>query len=565
MDNDCGENGRRLRITDTLAAGKEGVWCLLTLNRIISRLIVILDLSEHEDEICHDAGVVIVGAGIAGLTLATRLRKSGVKVCVVESGGYREADLACPLKEVVLTGHPYRGASEGRSLCLGGTSTRWGGALLPFLDHDFDARPYIGQSAFPIGMADLRPYIPEVEAIFGLSSGSYEEDFVREIKAGPHLPLGDKDFWLRFAKWPRFSARNVAALFRTELRSDQGLKVWLNATVTRFIVAKESGRLRSIEARALSGKRLIITAERFVLCAGALESTRLLLLLDRQNGERISRRCMCLGRYFYDHISGLVANIEANDVKALNKLAGFRFVGSTMRSLRYELSPAAQRREAVGSAFAHINFRTEHPTAFDALRALLRSSQRDGNVDYESALSIARNLPEMFHTARWRYVNKQLLWPRPAEYELHLVVEQLPKAINRIFLSNETNALGVPMAGIYWSISPDERRTFEVFANLFDQYWERSGLRRIGPLKWRDAQSGEHNKDQGTSDVYHPGGTTRMGIDGVNAVVDETLKTFAVPNLWVASTSVLPTGGGANPTMTLLLLTLRLADHLTRH
>ena len=525
---------------------------------------MILDLSEQGSDVSHRTDVLIVGAGIAGLTLATRLRKAGIEVCVVESGGHRETDSAHPLKNVIQAGHPYRGASEGRSLCLGGTSTRWGGALLPYLDHDLSARPYINQPGFPVGMADLRKYIPQVEEIFGLSSGSYEEEFVREIKANSRLQPGDKDFWLRFAKWPRFKDRNVAALFRAALQSDAGLKVWLNATVTCFTLAEDSDRLVSIEARSLSGKRLTVSAQRFILCAGAIESTRLLLLLDRQYEGKIFERCTCLGNYFYDHISASVANIEVDDAEALNKLAGFRFSGSTMRSLRYELSPTAQRRAVIGSAFAHISFRTEQPTPFDALRTLLRSSQCDGNIDYRSALFILRNLAYFLNMTRWRYIDKQLLWPQPAKYELHFVVEQLPKAINRIALSDERNSLGAPMAKIYWSIGEDERRTFDVVASIFGRYWDRNGLNRIGSLSWNHTQAHGLDDNLGISDVYHPGGTTRMGVDGVNAVVDATLRTFAISNLWVASTSTFPTGGGANPTMTLLLFTLRLADHLAR-
>jgi choline dehydrogenase-like flavoprotein len=64
--------------------------------------------------------------------------------------------------------------------------------------------------------------------------------------------------------------------------------------------------------------------------------------------------------------------------------------------------------------------------------------------------------------------------------------------------------------------------------------------------------------------VFHPGGTTRMGRNAREAVVDTNLKAFAIANLWVASTSVFPSGASANPTMTLLLFTLRLADHLAK-
>jgi choline dehydrogenase-like flavoprotein len=524
---------------------------------------MIQDLSMQDGDISRRCDILIVGAGIAGLILATRLRKAGLHIVVLESGGRSETKQLHPLKEFVQTGDNYKGVSEGRSHCLGGTSTRWGGALLPYLDHDLEARPHIGQEAFPVSMAQLRKYVPDVEAIFDLSPGSYEEDFVKEAKVETQVPVGDKDFWARFAKWPRFRSRNVASLFKDELLTDLGLEVWLNSTVTGFSLVPQSDRLQSVEARSLSGRRITVSADRFAICAGAIESTRLLLLLDRQYDQRIFERCSCLGRFFYDHVSAPVAKIAVNDIEALNRLAAFRFCGTTMRSLRYELSPAAQRRQMTGSAFAHISFKTLHPTGFDALRTMMRATQR-GSVDYGAAISIARDVPYLLNTARWRYIHKQLLWPRPAHYDLHLVVEQLPKAANRIFLTRDKNGFEMPVAAINWSMGHDERRTFEIFSVLFDAFWKRSGLQRVGSLEWTRKDEQKSDENGGASDVYHPGGTTRMGTNSKNAVVDDTLRTFAVQNLWVASTSTFPTGGGANPTMTLILFTLRLAEHLTR-
>lgn len=64
------------------------------------------------------------------------------------------------------------------------------------------------------------------------------------------------------------------------------------------------------------------------------------------------------------------------------------------------------------------------------------------------------------------------------------------------------------------------------------------------------------------SDIFHPGGTTRMGRTVNDGVVDSDLAVLGVQHLHVLSTSVFPTGASANPTMTLLLLGLRLASHL---
>jgi choline dehydrogenase-like flavoprotein len=98
----------------------------------------------------------------------------------------------------------------------------------------------------------------------------------------------------------------------------------------------------------------------------------------------------------------------------------------------------------------------------------------------------------------------------------------------------------------------------------FDSYWARHGLNAIGTLDW--TYDPTHAADAGVlaSDVFHPGGSTRMGISRGKAVVDSDLRCFSVRNLWVASTSAFPSGGGANPTLTLMQFTMRLADHLCK-
>jgi len=62
----------------------------------------------------------------------------------------------------------------------------------------------------------------------------------------------------------------------------------------------------------------------------------------------------------------------------------------------------------------------------------------------------------------------------------------------------------------------------------------------------------------------HHLGTTRMSDNPLNGVVDSNCKVYGVSNLYVAGSSVFPTGGHANPTLTLIALTLRLADHLKK-
>lgn len=524
---------------------------------------MILDLASLETDRSVSTDVLIIGGGIAGLLLAARLRDLAVPVVVLESGAREQEDAEHPLNRVVQLSQTYRGATQGRFRCLGGTSTRWGGALIPFLDADLAARPHLDLPAWPITFAELRPHIAGIETLFGIDRGSYEENFVLAGGVGRHVPMGDPDFLARFAKWPPFKKRNVATLLAPSIEGDAGLSIYLNATATDFARDAAGGRLASVTARHVGGRRITVSARQVVVCAGAIESTRLLLLLDAQHDNQVFASCTALGRTFHDHVSMPAAEIVARDVARLNRMAGFRFVGATMRSLRFELAPAAQAADRVGSAFGHIAFASERETGFDALRQFLRHLQRKGGIDVKAALKVLQDLPYLAKLIYWRGAHRQLYWPVPARYELHIVAEQAPRATNRISLAGETDAFGCPLAAIDWRVESPERATIAAFARRFDAYWTRHGLQSLGDLHWLvDLSSEPATGTFGGSDVFHPGGTTRMGLDATTAVVDRDLRTFAVPNLWVASTSVFPSGASANPTMMLMLLTSRLAARL---
>jgi len=523
---------------------------------------MLYDLTRDADAAPGESDVTIVGAGIAGLVLAARLREHGLSVTVLESGGRAQVGERHPLNEVVLLGADYAGAAAGRFRCLGGTSTRWGGALIPFLDHDLEPRPYLDLPRWPVRMEALLPYLPGIERLFAVDDGSYGETFA--AAAGARIPMGDPDFVARFAKWPAFRRRNLATLLKARIDGDAGLRIWLNATVTGASIDPETGRLRELSAQAPGGSIRRFAARELVLCAGAIESTRLMLLFDRQHHGRIWRDCDALGRHFHDHVSKPVATIETAAPRALNRLAGFRFVGGAMRSLRFELSPQAQAADRVCSAFGHISMTPLAPGAFEGLRAFMRGLQQHGRLDLRALAPVIADLPYLARAAQWRLMRRQLAWPDAARHELHVVVEQVPQPENRITLADRLDPMGLPQAAIAWRVGDADRAVFAAYRARFERFWARHGLAALGRLRWSEAAESEAEmaRDAGGG-VYHPGGTTRMGTERGDAVLDGDLCSFAVPNLSVLSTSAFPTGGGANPTLTLMLFAHRLADRLS--
>lgn len=490
---------------------------------------------------------LVIGAGTAGLPVAAMLARAGRQVHCLESGCRDQSEETHPFNQVEQGGLTYAGADHGRFRCLGGTSTRWGGALIPFLARDMT------DAGWPVSADDLAPHLPRVEQLFGLQPGRYEEP---GLMAGP-------DHIARLAKWPPFRKRNVYNLLKDEVESEKGPVIWLNATATDFKIAE--GKLTSVTARAPGGAALNIAAKTVIFTAGAIETTRLLLLADHQNSGAVSAGHDILGRHFHDHLSTVVADLRVFDRRRLNELVGFRFTpGGGMRNVRFELCENSVLRPEIPPCFAHIAFDDQAGSGFDSLRDLFRRLQRRKLPTADLAVRLASASPWLGRAIWWRFRHNRLLYPDRAPLQMHVVIEQAPVRDNRISLSSrQSDSFGQPIARIDWSINAADFEAMHRATDAFYASWEKSPFTDLAKLERRPAPQVEAAITEGGG-IYHPGGTTRMSNSPRDGVVDRDMRLFSVPNVRVLSTSVLPTGGGANPTMTLLLLAMRCVEDMLR-
>jgi choline dehydrogenase-like flavoprotein len=518
---------------------------------------MIIDLgSLPSPEHKMDSDVLVIGGGTVGLLLATRLSENGKKVVVVESGGLTQEEDTHPFNRVVQLGSPYLGADIGRFRCLGGTSTRWGGSMLPFLPSDMEIKTPGWDGDWPIKPIELLKYRAEIEALFALPKGPYEDP--ERWKSC----LPSNTFVPRLAKWPAFKLRNVATLFKNQIDKHIGLTVWLNATVTRFEFAA-NGRLATVTAQSCGGTKLNLRFKEAVIAAGAIESTRLLLLADHQNDQRIFAPDDILGRYFYDHVSARTARVRIKQVNALNRVVGFRFEGRGMRNLRFEPSHELRSSQSIPCGYAHIGFSTQAESAFDVLRDCYRKLQRGARPGSRELVALGSALPWLSRALWWRLFERRLLFPNRAQFDLHIVVEQKPLPSNRIGLSlKDFDRFGCPLATIDWRVGSEDLNNSLALTRYFISMWRKSALNNLADL---EPMTGETVRETilNSGGIFHPGGSIRMSSNPRNGVVNEHLRTFRIPNLSVASTAVFPRGGGANPTMMLMMAALRLAKRLS--
>lgn len=521
----------------------------------------ICDLAQREPSPVPGAAVCIIGGGMAGLVVGQRIARTGIHVITLESGGLAFDEHVHQLNEIEDAGGRYTRSMTGRYRGLGGSSSHWGGRMLPISRHERAARDYLNQPAWPISPEETDRYEADIDRLFQLAPGSFEEDVLETVDRAAAFPRNDPDFICRWAKWPKFIHCNLGAIMRKEIQASRNWDVWINATVTGFTMDRERCRLASVTAQGPDGRSINVAASVFVIAAGTFESTRLLLWMHAQADDRPFTRTDCLGCNFQDHVMARIAAVSRREIELSNRLFSQHFVQGTRRSIHLELSPKVQREDCVSSAFAYVAMDYEH-SPMAALKEVARGIQ-SGRPEVGKMLGLATQAGFLGRAAFWRYVRHQLFMPREVSFHIEAVCEQMPLAGNRMVLSSNRDRLGVPRIRLNWRPTDTEERTLRSLAGRIDQYWRRNGLDRTAPLTWAAGLSNPKFKiTDDAVDYAHPSGTTRMGVGAATSVVNADLACHEIPNVSVVSASVFPTAGSANPTFTIMQLAMRLADRL---
>ncbi|MDB2559769.1 GMC oxidoreductase [Amylibacter sp.] len=489
---------------------------------------------------------LIVGGGTIGLTTSVQLAKKTHKdIICLEAGGFDFANSDSFFGKVEQKGSFYSGAEQGRFFCLGGTSTRWGGALIPFQKED------MSYADWDLNTFELYKFIPELENLFGLDSSSYDCEYIsKEIDIDTN-----ESYILRNAKWPSFKNRNVFTLFEKFIIQSKNLNVFYNSPVSNIIKNKEKVEITfGLNTKA---KKTIIT-KNLIIAAGAIEVTRLALLLKNNNLDDFKVDVSNIGLGFSDHIALPVGEIKTNDLDKLNKFFAFQFLKKgTMKNLRFEMSGINNNRERIPPHYFHISFESNKKTGFVYLRNILRSVQMRKVPKAHDFFGIFLNLNWIFKLVWWRIVHSKLYRPAGSTATLNIVLEQTVSRKNKISLSElQIDQFGNPLPTIDWMITKNDKDTLFNACEHFEKFW----------IKKLDSQFGQlqlYNKNkllkycENNEGIYHPTGTTALNSKYNLASVDEKLNFIGFNNIQLISTSVLPSGGGANPTMMALLLALR--------
>jgi choline dehydrogenase-like flavoprotein len=521
---------------------------------------MLIDLDKEEAGKRLRSDVCVLGGGIAGLMLAHKLAGRGFNVHLLEGGGLELEPRSQSLFDAEIAGDPYKGASEGRFRVFGGTSTRWGGQLLPYTEDVFSPTTGMHSPAWPIGTAAIEPYYAEALQNMGADRLPFDAELLAAL-GRPPVPFGD-DVRLRFSKWAPFGRRNLANSLGRACIAHKSLTVFTHANAMAVDLNESGERAGAVTVKNYAGALHMFEAQQFCVCLGTIESSRLLLASAGPGGAEVGNEYDQVGRYFHDHISARAAAFEgAARMEVLEKLGPF-YVDGTMHTCKLEASAELRSRAGLAAVMAHVVIEEPERSGAAAVRNLLHSVQQGKlsealNSNFEAAMRGIGDVARLVWESR---IHKRRAVSARAGVYLHIDMEQVPRAECRIRLADIRDALGQRKAIVDWRIGEQERDTARRYAHVVRGELERVG---IGSLTWASGVLEGDAASIPMVDTFHPMGGLRMGEDPRSSVVDRDLKLHGVENLHVASCAVFPSGGSSNPTFTMMALTLRLADRLT--
>jgi choline dehydrogenase-like flavoprotein len=523
-----------------------------------------------------EADLVVIGGGAAGLTIAKRLDGKALRVVVLESGGEQFDAVTQSLYSGAIVGQRTDPLDVSRLRFLGGSTNHWGGWCRPLEPADFRARADWAESGWPIGLTDIEPYYQPASTLCRLGPVAFDD-----VEFWERQPGGQ-----RLAALPFDPTKLRTAIFQISrvhfgrdhgpsLKVSENIKILLDATVLELLPAAGSPLERtrkwvgSVLVKTKGDKTFTVSARSFVVACGGIETARLLLLSEKINPTGAGNENDLVGRYFTDHVWMTTAaylrfvhdGYEAPLYFKENSLSGARVVAALASApdlsarekiggFRIELIPSHVSTAGLDAAREVVS-QLRHGTIPDHLAEHLATMMADIDVIADSAYKTLTG-------ARFGWISEGDNAPNKGAF-IDLNFEQRPNHDSRVMLDTSRDANGQRRIRMDWRLTDTDRRTATRALAIAAHEFGRLGL---GRTRIRlDVANGQSWPGEVKGSDHHSG-TARMSETAKTGVVNSDCRVHSMENLYVAGSAVFPTIGYANPTLTIVALAMRLADHL---
>jgi len=524
----------------------------------------------------------IVGSGPVGMAMALEFDRLGREVLVLESGGPEVDPKRSEDSRAVLV-NPQTHVPMEIATCraLGGTSWTWGGRSVPFDDIDLADRRWVPHSEWPIDQAELRRWYPKAAEYLLCGNDHFTSAPAHLRGTHPELRVDALERWATESR--------LALVHRARIEASRHIQLCVNSTVVDL---EFNSATRQIEGLVVAGPngRSRVRARQIILAMGGVETTRLLLAVQRRLPCLFGGAGGPLGRFYMGHISGKIADIVFTRPDSVADFDFEKDATGCFTRRRLMLSDEAQREHRL----LNLAFWPDNPPFYDyrhrsgvlsgvflALsfpptgRRILPEGIRIAHIGpkprhygahlWNAVVGAPAGARDVARIVRDRFLSKPrkpgfLVRNAAGKYALHYHGEQEPNEESRITLADEADRFGLPRAAIDLRFTVNDVDSVVRSHRVLDAALRAVGIARL-EYRYHQEELADRVRDQ-AADGYHQAGTTRMGRDPQSSVVDSDLRVHGVENLHIASSSVFPTTGQANSTFPAVALGLRLAHRL---
>ena len=454
----------------------------------------------------YKSDVVIVGSGPAGISLALGLEKKGINSLILEAGDLSYSETSQENYKAEVNGDHINNPFYTRLRQFGGSSNHWGGTCLPIDENVF--------SDWPIKKENLDIYSNQTCEILGINNfyntTKINKNFVLKNLEGSNVNFGEK--------------------YLDHIKKSKKINILFNSYF--FKIQNKYGRILLFKDQNNVNHK--ISYKKLVIACGGIENSRILLLLQRDKIVENKN----IGKYWMDHPIFYPAEV------ILNREKYSEFLFNNFKNL-YQGTNFPKNKTIKNTDLRFFYLNEDFKNSGSIQLKLYNASSKTKNL----ILDLACIAPELFSK-----INKNI--KKYCSADLHFTMEQEPVEQNQITLSNEkTDNYGLPSAILKIRYSKQfKKSSFDILRNFGKLLIEKD----LGRIAIDEKKIELINNLNGN---HHMGGT-RIGFSDEDSVVDLNLKLFNCENVYVLGSSIFRTGGVANPTYTIVQLSLRLSEHL---
>ena len=510
---------------------------------------------------------IIIGAGIAGIILSYLLEN--YNILLIEKGSLNFDNKLNKINDFETSSEFSRDNKIKRIFQIGGSGNIWAGRMMFYDNHDL--------RDWPIKYEDLISYYNKALKLLNINTTYHDINNKKSIykdKIFDSVFHDDKlnivsSFWSK--KIERFNSKSY---FFKKIKNRKNLDILYNASVTELFCENDDTVVTHIEIKEKSKKQYLY-GRNFILSMGSIENSRLLLHSQLRNKRNFNINNN-VGKFFMDHPTYVSQPITLNkSIKESNFFINIFESGLIQKGISFNNNYLNQKN--LLNNYLQINYKfnnnieNTYQSFYEFYKKIKTNHFKKLSYKDFNLLKNPKLLPDIIYKLTPKelipfkilYIYEKFNKIFNLKIPIHKIVlvhhmEQIPNINNKIILSKNVDYNNIPIARVINEIDSETVNSANLLQNLVITNLKKNFIIN------KDIHLPQINKKLLSDSSHHIGGT-RMGNNINNSVVNKNLLHHDKKNLFIMGSSVFPTSGHANPTLTIIALTIRLSEYLNKY